>query len=196
MRVGCIEISGSALLVAAVLFYLDRDGVIFWLLLACMLHELGHWWAIYLLGGKVQGARLSCVGAELRLSPAHPFSPVRFALAALAGPTVNLLLAAGSSFLARCGVGSRLYLFAGINLGLACFNLLPAGRLDGGRVLTGLLGGMGREDLAEKVVWWCSVLVTFLFFFAGGVLLWESGGRNFTLLLAGLWMLRTAWDGK
>lgn len=196
MRLGRIEISGSALLVAAVLFYLDREGVIFWLLLACALHELGHWWAIYLLGGKVQGARLSCVGAELRLSPAHPLSPGKLALAALAGPTVNLLLAVGSGLLARGGAGSRLYLFAGINLGLACFNLLPAERLDGGRILMGLLGGMSREDLAEKVVWWCSFVVTILFFFAGGLLLWESGGRNFTLILAGLWVLRTVWEGK
>lgn len=196
MRLGRIEISGSALLVAAVLFYLDREGAIFWLLLACMLHELGHWWAIYALGGKVQSIRLSCAGAELRLSHVCPLSPVRLSLAALAGPAVNLLLALGSSFLAHHGAGSRLYLFAGINLGLACFNLLPAGRLDGGRALSGFLGGVGREDLAEKATHWGSLGVAVLFFLVGIVLCWESEGRNFTLILAGFWVLGTVWEGK
>lgn len=192
MRLGRLEISGSALAVGASLFYFDQDGVMGWLLLASALHELGHWCAIRALGGKVQRMRLSCVGAELRLSPRGLLSPGKLTLAALAGPATNLLLAAASNFLAAGGLGAKLYLFSGINLGLALFNLLPAERLDGGRALAGFLCWRGREDLAEKVVRGGSLAVTALLFLAGGLLIWQSRGRNFTVLLAGLWMLGTA----
>lgn len=192
MRLGRIEISGSALVVAAALFYFDRDGIMPWLMLACLLHECGHWWTIRALGGKVQSGRLSCIGAELKLSPAYPLTPGKATLAALAGPVVNLLLAVGSGFLARRGLGVRLYLFAGLNLGLAGFNLLPAGQLDGGRALAGFLRWIGREALAEKVAWGGSLVVTALLFLAGALLLGQSEGRNFTILLAGFWMLGTS----
>lgn len=191
MRLGRIEISCGAVAVAAILFYCDRDGVAPWLLLACTLHELGHWWAIRALGGKVRSGRLSCVGAELHLSPATPLSPQKLTLAALAGPAMNLLLAGGSAFLARRGLGVRLYLFAGLNLGLAGFNLLPAGRLDGGRALTGVLCWMGKEELAERVTQVGSFTMVVLLFAVGGMLFWQSGGRNFTVILAAFWMLGT-----
>lgn len=193
MRLGCIEISGGALVVAAALFYLDRNGVMPWLLIACALHEFGHWWAIRALGGKIQSGRLSCIGAELKMSPACPLSPGKLVLAALAGPISNLLLAIGSEFLARRGLGVRLYLFAGLNLGLAGFNLLPAGQLDGGRALAGFLCWMGREDLAERVTWICSFAVITLLFLVGSLLLEQSEGRNFTVLFAGLWLLGVSW---
>ena len=177
--------------VAAILFYCDRDGVAPWLLLACVLHELGHWWAIRAMGGKIKSGRISCIGAELKMSSAYPLSPGKLVLAALAGPGMNLLLAGGSIFLARRGVGVKLYLFAGLNLGLAGFNLLPAGRLDGGRALTGILCWMGREELVERVSQASSFTVATLLFVVGGMLFWQSGGRNFTVILAAFWMLGT-----
>ena len=200
MKLGRLEISGGALAVAALLFYFDRNGVMPWLLLACALHECGHWWAIRRLGGKVQCGRLSCIGAELRISSAHPLSPEKAVLAALAGPAVNLLLAVGSGFLARRGSGARLYLFAGLNLGLAGFNLLPAGQLDGGHALREFLRWRGLEELAERVIWGASLVVTVLLFLSGALLFRQSEGRNFTLFLAGFWMLmksiRNSWEEK
>lgn len=198
MRFGRLEISSGALVVAALLFYLDRNGVTIWLALACTMHELGHWWAIWAQGGKVQCMRLSCVGAELRLSPASPLSPGGLVLAALAGPVVNLLLAGGSYLLARRGFGVKLYLFSGVNFGLACFNLLPAGWLDGGRALTGFLRWRRWDtELADRAVRIGSLMVTLLLFAVGGMLFLQSGGESFTLLLAGIWLLgSTFWESR
>ena len=111
MILGRVEISGGALLVWALLYYMDNSGAALWVL------------------------RLTFAGAELRLSAAREMPHGRMMLVTLAGPMTNLLLALFSMVLARHGVGERLYLFAGINLGLAVFNLLPAGWLDGGMLL-------------------------------------------------------------
>ncbi|WP_251446411.1 site-2 protease family protein [Vermiculatibacterium agrestimuris] len=192
MSWGRVEISGGALLAAALLYYLDSGGIFLWALLACALHELGHWWAIRALGGRIRYLRLSCAGAELRLSAARPLPPGKMLLAALAGPGMNLLLAMGSAGLARHGAGERLYLFAGLNLGLTLFNLLPAGWLDGGRALENLLALLGREELGRRSAEICSIIVALLLLGAGCFLLWESGGQNFTLLIAGLWMTQAA----
>lgn len=190
MRIGRLEISGGALAVLALLYYLDDNGITLWVLLACLIHETGHWWVIRALGGKVVRLRLSCAGAELRLSAAHPLSAWRMIGAALAGPAANLAAAWFSMRLSRRGAG--LYFFAGINLGLACFNMLPAGRLDGGRALKALLDQLGWEELGRKTVELCSRTVEGALLAMGGLLLWQSGGRNFTLLIAGLWMAAAA----
>lgn len=189
MTLGCVEISGGALFVWALLYYMDHDGMAPWVLLACLCHELGHWLAVRALGGRVSRLRLTFAGAELRLSAAGSLSPGRMILAALAGPAVNLLLAAAASALARRGAGGGLYLFAGINFGLAAFNLLPAGWLDGGRALREALAWVGWDRLGETLTELCSEAAAALLLGLGGVLLWHSGGRNFTLLLAGFWTL-------
>lgn len=186
MRLGRLEISGGALTALALLYYLDTDGITLWVLLACLLHEGGHWWAIRALGGKVVRLRLSCAGAELRLSSAHPLPPWRMVGAALAGPAVNLAAALFSVRLARRVAG--LYFFAGINLGLALFNMLPAEPLDGGRALKSLLDLLVGEEWGRRGAWLCSHAVVGGLLAGGALLLWQSGGRNFTLLIAGLWM--------
>lgn len=84
-------------------------------------------------------------------------------------------------------------LFAGLNLALGCFNLLPVGRLDGGRALHCLLSmsiGPAAEE-AEAVL--DRVLIAFLL--ALGVLLIGWGG-SFTLLLVALWLLAKEKEGK
>ena len=188
MTVEKLEISSGFALAMALLYYLDRDEIVPWVLAACAAHELGHWWTIQRLGGRVVRLRLSCSGAELRLSAVHSLSSGRMILAALAGPAVNSVLALLAARLARLGAGERLYLFAGLNLGLGCFNLLPVGWLDGGRVLTGIFSVLGREEVGRKVVELCSAGTTALLGAAGAYLLWQSGGRNFTLLIAAIWM--------
>lgn len=188
MKLGRIEISGGAVAVLALLYYLDDSGAVLWVLLACLLHELGHWWAIRALGGRIVRIGISCAGAELRLSAAHPLSARGMLAAALAGPAVNLVAAWLSTLWARHGMGERLYFFAGINLGLASFNLLPARPLDGGRALEALLSCWGREETGQRLAELGADIAAGGLLAGGAVLLWQSGGRNFTLLIAGLWM--------
>lgn len=174
-----LRCSTGFLLVSAFLIYLDGQGLFFQGALACVLHELGHWAAIALLGGRVCSLRLTAVGAEMELDPCRPLSYGRETAAALAGPAVNLMLAWVSIQTGR-------YLFAGLNLCFGLLNLLPIHPLDGGRALFCALAAW-RPILAERVVGTASVLM------AGGLLgigwaAWRGWG-NLSLLCTAAWLM-------
>lgn len=182
-----VEISGSFLLLAAGLYYLDSGGILPWALAACGLHELGHYLAIRLLGGQVSLLRLTCVGAEMRLSARFPLGPGRQILTALAGPVTNLLLALVLGRRAA-RLGAELWLFAGLNLTLGAFNLLPVAQLDGGRIVQNLLILLGAGEIAERAVQWASLILAGTLAVAGSLLLLQ-GKVNGTLPLTALWLL-------
>ena len=177
IKPGRIEATGGFFLLLAWLNYLDRSFLVPLAMLACAAHELGHYLLIRLLGGNVMGVRLTAVGAEMILD--RPLSYWQEGLSALAGPGVNLLLA-----LAVCG-WKRGFAFAGLNLALAIFNLLPAGGLDGGRALYCTLALLAGPDLAGRVGRALELLCTAALL-TGGLLLAGFGG-NITLLLVALW---------
>lgn len=166
--------------------YLDRQGIVPMAMAACLLHELGHWAVIRLLGGQISLVRLTAVGAEMVLR--CPMGYWQEGVSALAGPGVNLLLAL--IFCAWPGGA----VFAGLNLVLACFNMLPAGRLDGGRALYCTLALLAGPEWAGRIgrcldgIWAAVLLVC-------GALLARFGG-NITLLLVSLWLLTAALPEK
>ena len=101
-------------------------------LAACLLHELGHMGAMGLSGVKIRGLTFYSGGIRLKsesLALRRTGTEI-FILAA--GPFVNLLLAVISGAL---GFG----IFAGVNISLMLFNLLPLSMLDGGRIMAALL---------------------------------------------------------
>lgn len=176
---GRVEVTGGFLLLVAWLNYLDRSLLVPLALCACALHELGHIFMIRLLGGSIKGIRLTSIGAELVL--ARPLGYWQEGLSALAGPGTNLLLA-----LASCNFRGGVT-FAGLNLALAAFNLLPVGRLDGGRALRCTLALLAGPGPADRAGLWLDALST-AGALAAGLFLAVSGG-NFSLLLVAFWLL-------
>lgn len=186
MKLGKIYVSSGFLLLTAWLNYADRQGILLPALAACALHELGHLLVIQALGGSVLLFRLTAVGAELRLE--RPMTYPGELLSALAGPAVNLALAA---ILCRLPAGA---FFAGLNLVLGCFNLLPVGQLDGGRALRCLLAmalGPGAADRAGGFL--SAILTRGMLAFGSLLLLWTE---NFTLLLVAVWLLFQEKEGE
>ena len=179
MRLGRVEVTGGFFLLAAWLNYLDRDFVVPMAAAACAAHELGHLFAILLMGGDIKVFRLTAIGAELVLD--RPLGYWQEGLCALAGPGVNLLLA-----LTCCGL-EKGAAFAGLNLVLALFNLLPAGRLDGGRALHCTLALLAGPEAARRAGLWLDGLCT-----AGALALGlplAAAERNITMLLVSVWLL-------
>ena len=178
MRVGKVEFTAGFLLLAAWLFYLDDRFVVPLALCAGALHEAGHYAAIRRMGGDIRCIRLTAVGAEMELSGG--LSYLQEGIAALAGPGVSLLTAVLFSF----WEGGRL--FSGLNLVFGCFNLLPLGRLDGGRALRCTLALCAGPDAADRVGNILNGLFPTLFLAVGIRLLQTEG--NGTFLLMAVWL--------
>ena len=182
MRIGKLEVTGGFFLLLAWLNYLDRQLLLPMAAAACVLHELGHYLAIRMMGRDIKLIRLTAVGAEMAVD--FPLSYWQEGIAALAGPAVNAALA-----LVFCswtwGVD-----FAGLNLVLALFNLLPVGGLDGARVLTCMLALLAGPEWAQRAGERLGLLLAALILGVG--LLLAGGGGNFTLLLVAFWLAGAA----
>lgn len=176
MRCGRVEVTGSFLLLVAWLNYLDQQMVVPLALFACFCHELGHYIVIRLLHHDIKKIRLSVVGAEMVLD--HAMGYWQEMAAALAGPAVNLLLAAAAKY-------SFSSLFVGLNLLLGVFNLLPVGELDGARVLRCAVSILFGADTAESVNRRLNMIITVVLLWGGAFLLLAGG--NATLLNVAIW---------
>ena len=127
-------------------------GVVFILgVFGCVvLHEFGHALMARRLGIRTEDIALLPIGGVARLER-MPDEPKQELWVALAGPAVNVLIAA-ALFLASVVIGSRfdwkdfdwigtnlLTDLIDVNIWLVLFNLIPAFPMDGGRVLRAVL---------------------------------------------------------
>ena len=99
------------------------------MLLAMLLHELGHLTVLAVYGIPVYRIRLGFADIKMETGPLVDRTELR---CALAGPGVNLLLWAVLSRFCPP--------FSAVNLLLAGFNLLPLPWLDGGRAIRAAYG--------------------------------------------------------
>ncbi|MGE4548691.1 MAG: M50 family metallopeptidase [Intestinibacillus sp.] len=160
-----IKIKDSFLILLSVLFFLDEKGVLFLFLLAAAAHELGHFLALCLCGGRFLHLELNAAGALMRYRAAD--HPVQRLCIAAAGPAASFLCAA----LAARG---QAYTFAGANVLLGAFNLLPVQPLDGWTALGCILAPLGATG--ERLQRAVSVLAAALLTAVGGLLFVRGWG--------------------
>lgn len=123
---------------------MDDRGLFLWALLACGAHEVAHMVVLLAVGGSVKEFNLTAFGAQLQGQKGSRLSYGGELMAVLAGPGLNLLLAVVSAH-----GGERWYLFAGLNVALGVFNLLPVPGLDGGRAF-GILAAMLADEEKKR----------------------------------------------
>ena len=107
-----IFLSPTAPLLLALFVMLSSPLLLSALLLAAILHELGHYWVLRRLHAQVTAIRITALGAEMQVAGRLSYGGEL--LAAAAGPAVNLILALLLGYGGR--LWSPLYLFAGAQL--------------------------------------------------------------------------------
>ncbi len=181
-----VSVTPMFLLVLAALCFFDGAGLLFYVLVSSVLHEMGHACAAFICGGRVAALRLGAAGAYMRLSFSDEGTVFRELLLCLSGPAVSIIAAQAASMLASKLGEPRLFIFSGASLVLGLFNLLPLSRLDGGMALRALLSRHIGARALNTALFWVELTLSSALTLAGIFVFFRSG-HNFTLLCAGAW---------
>ena len=168
---GYFQTGGLAAATEALVFMLALFGCV-------LLHEFGHALTARAFGIPTPDITLLPIGgvARLRRMPDEPWQEL---LVAIAGPMVNIVIAAvlvlilGSlpdlEDMARLNQPAveMMARLAAVNIGLVLFNLIPAFPMDGGRVLRALLAMMMPYSRATGIAAGVGQGLAFVFAFAG-----------------------------
>jgi stage IV sporulation protein FB len=157
--------------------------------LSIALHELGHILLARRLGLGLKGVRILPAGLTASFDETLCSRKYSIIISA-AGPATNLLLAAMSlpALLILPGLKDRLTYFFLSNIYLACFNLIPAIPLDGGRILQELLSDRIGLITAGRYLRRLAVFLSAVFLLLGVYQLLISR-INFTLFIIGFYMM-------
>ena len=138
-------------------------GIIFILavFLCVVLHEFGHALAARRYGIKTRDIILLPIGGVARLEKL-PSNPLQELLVALAGPAVNVVIAATIFVWIRLSGSIEIFNFSAtadpllqrmlyVNLFMVAFNMIPALPMDGGRALRAVLAMLTEHRRATQI---------------------------------------------
>ena len=174
-----VDISPWSALILAVFIWLCGTMLLLAVLFAALCHELGHYFMLRRLGVAVKTLYITPFGAAMELGDRCRLSYGGELLAAAAGPAVNLLLSAVMAWLGQWW--EAFYLFAGAQLVLGVFNLLPVLPLDGSALLWNTVAWCGEPYTADRIAHIVSFLFSFLIIVAA-LVLWLVTGTPFLLV--------------
>lgn len=155
------------------------------------MHECAHAAAAVLLGQSPREIELSPLGAIMRLDDEERLARGRRLLMLFAGPAMSLLLCISAYLLTLNGwigiaAGRRIFLS---NLTILVVNLLPVLPLDGGRMLSVLLGLIMNPAGVSKCMRALGRIAGLMLAGAGVWQAWHDGICNFSLIMLGCFVI-------
>lgn len=180
-----VDISAGAILLLSVIYFFGGITSLAALLLAVIVHELGHIAAIALYGGRVHGLKVSNSGLCIICSGAG--GTIESVICLCAGPAAGFALAYAASYFGNLSQNLLLIKTAGFSLVLSVYNSLPALPLDGGRALESIARCFGGTVFAQTLLELTGILTGTALLFAGAFFIRRQFGA--ALLIAGVWVL-------
>lgn len=180
-----IRLGSGFVLIMAVAYFFDGQGIIAAALPAVLIHELGHVFAMRLF--SVYPIALNATLSGFSLDYSGAVSGRHKAFTALAGPAFGLLFALICARLAAALECEYLFMCAGLGFVLNCFNLLPALPLDGGHAARWMIGRLWGNSLSRIAMLCLGFGVSAALCVFGLYLI--AGGHGAALLLAGIWLM-------
>ncbi|MDE6670968.1 MAG: hypothetical protein K2K16_02100 [Ruminococcus sp.] len=132
----------SFLVFNALIFLMRENNTVMTFYAVCIIHELGHLFAISLTGGKIKSVVFS--GTGVIITPERNSRHELFIM--LAGAGANLI---AFVLLSISGIGG---MFRLLNLCTAIYNLLPYRQLDGGSALSLIIDGTPYERTVNMIL--------------------------------------------
>lgn len=176
-----IRISYPLICVMPVLVFFDTQYKLASVLLAIIIHELGHIWGIIYRKIPFNSIQIGICGAVISYGKDRLTSYAEDVFIALMGSIFNFLAIIIAFILHRL-TGRNFDFFIGINALLGLFNLVPIIPLDGGRVMLSILSiefGVNAAGIIMKNI---GIIIASLGIITGLRLFIAQHG-NFTLLL-------------
>ena len=170
-----ITVTNGFVLTFALLFVIcgERGGVA--VLFCALLHELAHAAAVLLCGGRLTAFVMEASGFQMKtsFSPGISYRKEIFCLAS--GALSNLLI--GFALVRWLPGNEYVYMLGGANLTVGLFNLVPAGRFDGGKIVRLCVEYSAGPQRAQRILNIISGLTAALVLSGGAILFFRSGGN-------------------
>lgn len=154
-------------------------------------HELAHVVTAQIFGLQVKEIEMYPFGGAIKMGSLLELNPTHEIIVSLAGPIANIMIA--TIYVAldyRLNMGGHEY-FIRANLMLACFNILPALPLDGGRAIRAMLSKeIGLKNSTQIMA--NGGIVLSIFMIASGIYAILNGILNITIFFIAAFLIYSA----
>ncbi len=162
--------------------------------LSILLHEAAHALTSSLMGYPPTRLELTPMGAVMHLEDDSRIPVLKRIAVVLAGPVITLCICWGSLYgttngILDAGLGRLLFLS---NLSILMLNLLPVLPLDGGRLLTIVLGSFCPQRMVSRIMQGLGYTLGTCLILLNIWCSWRLGGWNLSLAFAGCCLMYSA----
>ncbi len=172
-----INISFLFVALIATMLLINEKLIVYMGLISCIIHEMSHLIMYRFFCKKPTQIHFELTGIRLINNNAI-ISYKKEIIILFSGAASNFLLSS------LCFLTNKFLIFGFINLFIGLFNLLPIGKLDGGRILTLILNHFQKSIIYKRIISTFFAIIILAFFVAEICL----NTRNITMLIIGAYI--------